>query len=61
MHTLICRECHAVVEFDDCNLTMLEKLLTVQTGFTIQGHRLELYGICPTCRQEPGDACTHPA
>jgi Fe2+ or Zn2+ uptake regulation protein len=48
-HALICRRCHAVVEFDDCDLSVLEKLLSAKTGFAIQGHHLELYGICPTC------------
>jgi len=48
-HTLICRGCHTVVEFDDCDLTLLEKLLMAKTGFAIQGHHLEVYGTCPAC------------
>ena len=52
-HALVCRNCHAVVEFDDCDLTMLEKLLSAKTGFAIQGHHLEIYGTCPTCTTHP--------
>ena len=48
-HTLICRACHHVVEFEDCDLLLLEKLLAAKTGYTIQGHHLELYGTCPAC------------
>ncbi len=48
-HTLICQSCHVVVEFEDCDLTVLEKLLVANTGFTIQGHHLEMYGTCPSC------------
>ena len=48
-HALICRGCHTVVEFEDCDLLLLEKLLAAKTGYTIQGHRLELYGTCPAC------------
>ena len=48
-HTLICSGCHAVVEFDDCDLTVLEKQLMARTGFAIQGHHLEIYGTCPAC------------
>lgn len=48
-HALICRECHAVVEFDDCDLSLLEKLLAAQTGYRIEGHHLEMYGHCPAC------------
>lgn len=48
-HALVCSACHAVVEFDDCDLAILEKLLTAKTGFAIAGHRLEIYGTCPRC------------
>jgi Fe2+ or Zn2+ uptake regulation protein len=48
-HALICSNCHCVVEFDNCDLSLLEKLLTAKTGFTIQRHNLEIFGICPEC------------
>jgi Fe2+ or Zn2+ uptake regulation protein len=48
-HALICSRCHTVVEFDDCDLALLEKLLMARTGFAIQGHHLEVYGTCPAC------------
>lgn len=50
-HTLICRGCHQVVEFEDCDLALLEKLLSVRTGFIIDGHHLEVYGTCPHCAE----------
>jgi Fe2+ or Zn2+ uptake regulation protein len=49
-HMLACRSCGLVVEFESCNLTLLEKLLELETGFRIKGHDLELYGLCPECR-----------
>jgi len=36
--------------FESCNLTLLEKLLELETGYRIEGHELELYGLCPQCR-----------
>ena len=48
-HALICINCHSVVEFDDCDLSLLEKMLTAKTGFSIQGHHLDIFGICPKC------------
>ncbi len=48
-HALICNRCHSVVEFDDCDISLLEKLLAAKTGFTIQGHNLEIFGVCPKC------------
>ena len=48
-HVLICRGCHVVVEFEDCDLSLLEKLLVAKTGFAVQSHHLEVYGLCPQC------------
>ena len=49
-HPLVCRECFNTVEFDSCDLSILEKLLNSQTGYSIEGHHLEIYGVCPKCK-----------
>ncbi len=49
-HMLTCRACDQVVEFESCNLRLLEKLLALETGYRIEGHELELHGLCPQCR-----------
>jgi len=49
-HPLLCKSCRAVVEFADCDLSVLEKLLHAQTGYLIQGHHVEIYGLCPDCQ-----------
>ena len=49
-HMLVCRLCGQMVEFESCDLTVLEKLLEVETGYNIEGHELELSGLCPQCR-----------
>jgi Fe2+ or Zn2+ uptake regulation protein len=48
-HMLVCRSCFKVVEFGDCDLSVLEKLIATKTGFTIEGHHLEFFGLCPEC------------
>ena len=53
-HPLICSGCREVVEFDACDLSVLEKLLAVETGYAIARHRLEIYGLCPKCQRENG-------
>ena len=49
-HHLVCSRCGRVVDFTACDLTDLEKTLSEETGFVIDGHLLELSGLCPDCR-----------
>lgn len=51
-HLLICRSCHSAVEVPCAGLEEMTERLERQTGFTIQGHWLELFGLCPACRRE---------
>lgn len=53
-HPLVCRQCRRVVDFDgDGDLSLLERHLQMTTGFTIYGHHLEVYGVCPECAESP--------
>jgi len=51
-HHLICSQCNATIEFEDCDMTAVLERLEDRTGFTIEKHWLELVGHCPNC-QEP--------
>jgi len=53
-HHLICESCHSVIEFDNCDLADLLRAVQRRTGYKIQEHWLELFGLCPSCRQESG-------
>lgn len=48
-HMLVCRSCSKAVELVDCDLSVMEKLIAMQTGFAIEGHHLEFFGLCPEC------------
>jgi Fur family ferric uptake transcriptional regulator len=55
-HPLICGVCRRLVRFDgDGDVVELERRLAEQTGFSIYGHHLEVYGICPACREARED------
>lgn len=51
-HQLICTNCNRRVSIDCCPLQALEKDVGRETKFDITGHKLELYGVCPQCKEE---------
>ena len=53
-HHLVCSGCGLVVDFTDCALDDLEKRLSRETRFDINGHLLEFFGLCPDCRRASG-------
>jgi Fe2+ or Zn2+ uptake regulation protein len=48
-HHLICSQCGRAVDFTNCDLGQLEQQLSKETGYSIEGHLLEIYGRCPEC------------
>ncbi len=51
-HALVCRVCGRAVPFETCALEVLERLLALETGFVVERHSLEVYGVCPGCQEE---------
>lgn len=51
-HYLICRGCNQVVEFEGCDLSPIIGTVAERTGFAIQDHWLELFGLCPDCQAQ---------
>jgi Fur family ferric uptake transcriptional regulator len=51
-HHLVCSDCGAVVAFTRCPVDDLVRDLTRDTDFAIHGHLLEVFGVCPDCRDE---------
>lgn len=47
---LICTACGKIVEFENCDIERLQEEVARRNGFTIQTHKLELYGLCSSCR-----------
>jgi Fur family ferric uptake transcriptional regulator len=47
---LICTSCGKIIEFENCEIEKLQEEVATRNGFTIQTHRLELYGLCSRCR-----------
>ncbi len=58
-HHIICTNCDKLIEFDDCRLGALISSLEREYGVHVEGHLLELYGLCQDCqdaiREHAGD------
>ena len=50
-HYLICTACDQKLRIADCPLHHIESDLARETGFTISGHDLTIYGLCPNCKE----------
>lgn len=48
-HMVTCRICHAQVELKTCPITMSEEWISRETGFRVEHHYLEYFGLCPQC------------
>lgn len=51
-HHLLCSVCDAVIEFDECAVREMEEQIHERFHFEIQGHLLEIYGLCPNCQEK---------
>ena len=52
-HHLVCSGCGATVAFSDCPVDDLVNDLNRDTGYTIDSHLLEVFGVCPACQDAP--------
>jgi Fur family transcriptional regulator, ferric uptake regulator len=51
-HHFVCTRCHAIVEVDTCFMSNLDQEIEGLGDFEIQGHLLEVYGVCPNCQDD---------
>lgn len=51
---LICRSCGRIVEFANDQIEALQARVAGKYGFAVTDHRLELYGVCGSCREGGG-------
>jgi Fur family peroxide stress response transcriptional regulator len=45
----ICKCCGRIVDFEYPPLLEVERAASQTTGFTVEGHRMEIYGVCDQC------------
>ena len=47
---LVCTGCGMIAEFENKTIEDLQNAVAESHGFTINSHKLELYGLCSKCR-----------
>jgi Fur family ferric uptake transcriptional regulator len=50
-HHVVCRSCGKSVGVEEGGLQRVVADIAKRSGFLIESHRLELYGLCPACRE----------
>ena len=51
-HHLLCVKCRKMLPVDGCPLEDYVKTLEEKLGFSIKGHKLEMFGYCQSCRRK---------
>ena len=51
-HYLVCLGCRKMIPVEHCPLSGLEQQMEKETGFSVTGHSLELYGYCSDCKKK---------
>ena len=49
---IICTECDKIVEFVDPRIERLQSEVAREYGFVVTEHKMELYGLCASCRTD---------
>lgn len=49
---LVCQNCKKIVIIDNCPFEKFKEELIEVHGFDILGHSIEVYGICPECKEK---------
>jgi Fur family ferric uptake transcriptional regulator len=48
-HHVVCSQCGRTDEIDDAGLRTVVREVARRTGYRVDEHRLELFGLCPAC------------
>jgi Fur family ferric uptake transcriptional regulator len=48
-HHVVCTSCGRSTEVPGCNIADIAAEASTRTGYRVDTHRIELYGLCPTC------------
>ncbi len=50
-HHIVCTSCGTIQDIEECGMEKMEREIETKTGFTVQSHSFELFGICSSCKK----------
>jgi Fur family ferric uptake transcriptional regulator len=53
-HHVVCSGCGRTADVDDCVVAGLATEVQERTGFRVEGHRVEIFGLCEACQKRDG-------
>ena len=53
-HHVVCARCGRATDVDDAGLAGVVSRIAAESGYQIDDHRLELFGLCPACQAARG-------
>ena len=60
-HHVICSRCGRTADIEDAGLKSVVREVARQTGFRVDEHRLELFGLCAACQADAPVPISRPA
>ena len=60
-HHVVCSRCGRVTDIADEGLRTVVREIARRTGYRVDDHRLELFGLCPACQAAEAPAARHQA
>lgn len=60
-HHVICSRCGRTADIEDAGLKSVVREVARQTGFRVDEHRLELFGLCAACQADASVPISRPA
>ena len=48
-HHVVCQRCGRGTEIEDCGMDAVAREILARTGYVVDSHRVELFGLCPEC------------
>ncbi len=50
-HHVVCARCARATRVEDCGISAVAREVARRTGYRIDEHRLEMFGLCPACQR----------